>query len=88
SSILKLYYTIIDSSNDVVFTSPIYHIDPIRFVVHRFEKIKCLSSSSSSIVNYEFVDSSIPLNINQRTGEIYSKNECTNLNEILIKCYD
>ncbi|CAF0806189.1 unnamed protein product [Rotaria sordida] len=86
SSILKLYYTIIDSSNDVVFTSPIYHMDPIRFVVHRFKKIECLSSSS--IVNYEFVDSSIPLNINSRTGKIYSKDECINLNEILIKCYD
>jgi hypothetical protein len=77
---------VIDSSNDVIFTSPIYHIDPISFSVYRFEKIRCLSSSS--LIHYEFVDSSIPLNINQITGEISSKNQCTNLNEILIKCSD
>ncbi len=82
---MKLYYTIIDSSNDVVFASPIYHIEPISFSVYRFGKIQCVSSSP---VHYEFVDSSIPLNINPITGEISSENHCPNLNEVLVKCSD
>ncbi|CAF4575288.1 unnamed protein product, partial [Rotaria magnacalcarata] len=58
----------------------------MSFFVHRFPRIECLSPS---IVNYEFIDSSIPLNINQRTGQISSStNQCTNLHEVLIKCYD
>ncbi len=80
-----MYYTIIDSSKDVAFTSPIYHVDPILFSVYRFGKIQCLSSS---IVHYEFVDSSIPLIINRITGEISAKNQCPNFNEVLIRCYD
>jgi hypothetical protein len=40
------------------------------------------------LFNYEFVDSSIPLNINRITGEISSKNLCSNLSEVLIKCSD
>ena len=63
-------------------------MNPITFAVHRFQEIKCLSSSLSSFVNYELVDSSIPLNINQMTGEISSKTKCPNLNQVLIKCYD
>ncbi len=85
SFILKLYYTIIDSSNDIAFTSPIYHVDPISFSVYQFEKIACLSLSP---VSYELVDKSIPLDLNRITGEISSKNQCSNINEVLIKCSD
>jgi hypothetical protein len=34
------------------------------------------------------VDKSIPLDLNRITGEISSKNQCSNINEVLIKCSD
>jgi hypothetical protein len=57
----------------------------MSFSVYRFGKVQCLSSSP---VQYEFVDSSIPLDIDPATGEISSKNYCPILNEVLIKCSD
>ncbi|CAF1660241.1 unnamed protein product, partial [Adineta ricciae] len=71
STIVKLYYTILHSTNDISFTSPIYHADPMSFVVHRFRGIECRPASSS--IHYEFVDPSVPLSINERTGELSTK---------------
>lgn len=76
--------TIIDASNDVVFTSSIYHVDPQKFSVYRWEKIRC--SSALSDVHYDLLDPSIPLTIDAKTGELASKEACPTLDEVLIRC--
>lgn len=69
----------------MVFSSPIYHIDPTSFKIHHWENIRCLSPNP---VRYELVDPSIGLKIDPNSGEISSEIVCPNLNEVLIKCID
>ena len=58
----------------------------MSFVVHRFRGIECRPASSS--IHYEFVDPSVPLSINEGTGELSTKDICPNIDEVLVKCYD
>ena len=59
----------------------------MSFVVHRFRGIEC--QPASSLIRYEFfVQPSVPLSINERTGELSTKDICPNIDEVVVKCYD
>jgi hypothetical protein len=80
---LKLYYSIIDASNETLFSSSVYRVDPQSFSVYRFNQIHCLSPFP---VDYDLVDTSISLTIDSNTGQLSSTDGCPQINEFLVRC--
>lgn len=46
-------------------------------------KIQCISSSD---VEYDLIDSSVPFSIDRQTGELSSEQFCPIVNDILVRC--